>query len=184
MGKRQESKAKKGLSGVAKASSKAKRKKVATMVKVQAKEGRPTAYRPEYCKQAKAHCLLGATNDDLARLFSVATSTVDLWIKKHPEFSGAVKGGREEADNAVAKSLYRRALGYSHPEEVVFQFQGVPVRVATRKKYAPETTAMIFWLKNRRPDLWRDRVEHTGANGAPLPVPVIHVMPPSGDQST
>lgn len=153
-------------------------------MRVQGRSGRPTKYKPEYASQAKKLCYLGATNADLARFFEVDVTTVDLWIATHAEFSRSVKGGRQEADANVAKSLYRRAMGYSHNEEVIMQYQGVPLRVKTRKKYAPDTTAAIFWLKNRAKRDWRERIEHTGKDGAPLPMPVIQVLPPSGSQDT
>ncbi len=132
--------------------------------------GRPTAYRPGYAKQAYHLALLGATNADLARAFDVAHSTIDLWIATHPEFSGSLKKGKDEADAIVAKSLYRRALGYSHRAvKILAVAQGGNMGSAIEEvpyieRYAPDTTAAIFWLKNRRPDLWRDKqdVQHSG----------------------
>ena len=139
--------------------------------------GRPTKYKPEFAKQAKNHCLLGATNADLAKFFEVTESTVDLWIATHEEFSGAIKAGREEADNAVAKSLYQRARGYKHKATKFFYDGkvGAVVEAPYVERYPPDATSMIFWLKNRRPDLWRDRVEHTGKDGAPLIPPAINL---------
>ena len=75
--------------------------------------GRPTDYREEFNKQAKKLCMLGHVNDDLAFFFDVATSTIDNWMVKHPEFLGAVKAGRVVADANVTASLYERAVGYS-----------------------------------------------------------------------
>ena len=127
------------------------------------KGGRPTAYRPEYAKQVHALCLLGATNADLARIFGVGITTVDRWIAAHDEFRGALKSGRDEADAQVAKSLYRRALGYSHKAVKIITVasgnnQGSVVEeVPYIERYPPDTVAAIFWLKNRRPDLWRDK---------------------------
>lgn len=154
------------------------------MARAQGKQapGRPSLYRPEYAKQAYHLALLGATVPDLARAFEVAPSTVDLWISKHPEFSGALKSGREQADARVAKSLYRRALGYSHPAVKILTVaagnnQGSDVQeVPYIERYPPDTTAAIFWLKNRRPDLWRDKHEHehTGEGGGPIVVEYRH----------
>lgn len=136
------------------------------------KRGRPTAYREEYADQAFKLCLLGATNADLARFFAVAPSTIDRWIATEPDFSGALKAGKEEADARVAKSLYRRALGYSHRavKIVADAKTGAEHTVPYTERYPPDTTAAIFWLKNRRPDLWRDRQshEHTGKDGGPI----------------
>jgi hypothetical protein len=79
-------------------------------------------------------CLLGATNQDIADNLDVALSSVGKWISEIPEFSDAVKGGREVADEKVAQSLYNTALDGN-------------------------TTAQIFWLKNRRSKEWRDKQE-------------------------
>ncbi len=73
--------------------------------KVMAKRGRPTVYRGEYVEQARKLCLLGATNEDLAGFFEVVVSTIDKWIAEKPEFSGAIKEGREIADARVGERL-------------------------------------------------------------------------------
>ena len=54
-----------------------------------------------------------------------------------------------------------RLLG--HQEEVIMQYQGKPIRVKTTKHYPPDPTSMIFYLKNRRPDRWRDKQELAGS---------------------
>jgi hypothetical protein len=77
--------------------------------------GRPSKYKPEYADLARKFGLLGATNDDLARMFEVSASTIDKWIAEIPEFSGALKEGREVADQTVADRLFKRATGYEHP---------------------------------------------------------------------
>jgi hypothetical protein len=150
--------------------------------------GRPTKFLPEYAKQAYHLALLGATDADLARAFAVQLSTVALWKRRHPDFSDALKRGKDEADSNVAKSLYRRALGYSHPAVKIITVarganQGSEVEeVPYMERYPPDTVAAIFWLKNRRPDLWRDKrdVEHSGeiAASGVLAVP----MPVESDQ--
>ncbi len=121
--------------------------------------GRPTAFRPEYVQQVRQLCLLGATNNDLAAFFKVSTQTVDAWTKAHPEFLEALNDGKRSADEKVAQRLYQRALGYSHKAVKIMQYEGDPVKVDYVEHYPPDTTAAIFWLKNRRPDLWRDTVE-------------------------
>jgi hypothetical protein len=121
-----------------------------------------TTHKPEYDQQVEKLCRLGATNDDVANFFGVATSTIGKWIAEIPSFSDALKAGREKADAEVADRLYRRALGYSHPAVKIFADvkSGEEKIVEYTKHYPPDTTACIFWLKNRRPDVWRDRVEH------------------------
>jgi len=134
----------------------------------EAKKGRPTKYKAEYCDQAHKLTLLGATDRQLADFFNVAESTINLWKLEHDDFSESLKLGKDEADSRVEESLYQRALGYSHSEEKVFNQQGEILTHQTTKHYPPDSTSMIFWLKNRKPEEWRDRQEHTGADGGPI----------------
>lgn len=120
---------------------------------------RPSSFREEYAGQAFQLCLLGATDKDLANFFGVSETTVNNWKDAHPEFLEALKEGKQQADAKVADSLFQRALGYEHPEVKVFLHNGEPVLVPLTKHYPPDTTAAIFWLKNRRPDMWRDKRE-------------------------
>jgi len=123
--------------------------------------GRPSSFRPEFPALARNYCLLGATNEKLAELFGVAGATIDKWIKEKPEFSGAIKEGRDIADARVGQALYERATGYSHKAVKLFQFEGAIVEGEYIEHYPPDATSMIFWLKNRRPDLWREKSETT-----------------------
>jgi hypothetical protein len=124
--------------------------------------GRPSKYREDFPRRAFKLCLLGATDAQLADFFEVHIDTIEEWKKVHPEFSEALKAGKEEADSKVAKSLYRRALGYSHKavKIVADAKTGTEHIVPYTEHYPPDTTACIFWLKNRQPRQWRDRVEH------------------------
>lgn len=122
---------------------------------------RPSKYKPEFAGMAESHCELGATNEDLAALFDVAVSTVDKWISEKEEFSGAVKRGRTTADRRIVESLHGRALGGIVETEVVKTVRNADgsteaVSVPTRVYIPPDTTAAIFWLKNRRAADWRD----------------------------
>ena len=119
--------------------------------------GRPTKYKPEFDDLAYKFALLGATNKEMAGFFDVAESTFDLWRIAHPKFSGAITRGKVIADSKVAESLYRRALGYTHSENKIFQYKGKPIVVPTTKHYPPDTQAASLWLRNRQPELWRDR---------------------------
>lgn len=121
--------------------------------------GRPTKYKEEFNEQVEKLCRLGATDIDIADFFDIAESTVYEWKNEYPEFSEAIKRGKVIADLNVANSLYQRALGYSHEEDVIFNDKGVPLIVQTMKHYPPDPTSMIFWLKNRKPAQWRDRQE-------------------------
>lgn len=130
--------------------------------------GRPSKFDPTKCAQAERLCKLGATDKELAEFFEVSEDTINAWKKDHPEFSEALKSGKQLADAMVGERLFQRATGYSHPDVHISNYQGSITKTEITKHYAPDTTACIFWLKNRRPDLWRDRVEHTGKDGGPM----------------
>lgn len=121
--------------------------------------GRPTKYRPEMADQAEKLCRLGATDAEIADFFDVSERTINNWKADHPEFLQSIKRGKIQADAEVADRLFQRACGYSHGDEKIFVSEGQVVRAATVKHYAPDSTACIFWLKNRRPAQWRDKVE-------------------------
>lgn len=121
--------------------------------------GRPTKYKEEYSDQAYKLCLLGATDADLADFFGIQESTLNLWKGKHPEFMESLKDGREVADAQVAKRLYNRAMGYEHEDTHITHHQGEIIKTPIRKYYPPDTTACIFWLKNRQRGKWRDKQE-------------------------
>ena len=130
-----------------------------TPTKTKSNAGRPTKYRSEFAEQAYKYCLLGADDKKLAYLFEVDESTINRWKKDHKEFCESIKNGKEIADAEIASSLFHRAKGYSHPEDKIFNNQGVELVVPTIKHYPPDTTAAIFWLKNRQKDNWRDKQE-------------------------
>ncbi|WP_210319943.1 hypothetical protein [Camelimonas fluminis] len=80
------------------------------------------------------------------------------WKRGNPEFCYAVKKGKLVADANVAEALYRRAVGYSHPAvRISAAADGRHVAIPYVRKYPPDTTAAIFWLKNRRPAEWSDK---------------------------
>jgi hypothetical protein len=122
--------------------------------------GRPTAYKPEFAKQAQKLCKLGATDYELADFFGVNTVTIYRWRNTHEEFCKAVIVGKEELDQRVERSLYNRAVGYTYEGEKIFQFQGEIVRASTLEHIPPDAGAAMNWLKNRQPEKWRDKQEH------------------------
>ena len=122
---------------------------------------RPTKYKPSYNQQAYKLCLLMATDKDMADFFEVNEDTINEWKKVYPKFSESLKKGKIKADAEVAKKLFHRACGYSHPEDKIFCTNGVVTTVKTVKHYPPDTGAAFIWLKNRAG--WRDKqeTEHT-----------------------
>jgi hypothetical protein len=128
--------------------------------------GRPSKYRPEFARQAEALTRLGAIDKDLADYFRVSITTIGQWQTTVPEFLSALKGGKEAFDERVERSLAIRALGYSYDSEKLFYNADINkvVRAKTVTHVPPDVTACIFWLKNRKPDDWRDvhRHDHRG----------------------
>lgn len=125
--------------------------------------GRPSSYSPDMARQAEKLCDLGATDIEIADFFEVDVRTVYRWKHEHPEFCQALKDGKVNADERVRRSLYQRAVGYEQDEVKIFMPAGAeaPVYAPYRAKVAPDVTAAIFWLKNREPEQWRDKVETT-----------------------
>lgn len=142
------------------------------------RKGRPSKYKPEFVDQARKLSQFGATDDEMAQFFGVAISTLYLWKVDHADFSEAIKDAKATADERVKNSLYHKAIGYTFDAVKIFMPAGAkkPVYAPYREHVAPDTTAAIFWLKNRCPEEWRDRQqhEHTGKDGAPL-VPILNV---------
>lgn len=135
--------------------------------------GQPTKYDSRYPQMAYEACLAGATDAELADYFGIAQSTLYEWKNAHPEFSEAIKKGKAPADATIAAAIFERAKGAEWVEEQaikvkrveydngkrVFETEDVKVVEVTRRA-PPDTTAGIFWLKNRRPQDWNDRQQH------------------------
>lgn len=123
--------------------------------------GRPTLYEPSFARQAEKLSELGATDQELADFFEVEVRTIYRWKHEHDEFCQSLKVGKQVADTRVERSLYQKAIGYEQDEVKIFMPSGAsePVYAPFRAKVAPDTTAAIFWLKNRQSAAWRDKTE-------------------------
>lgn len=113
----------------------------------------------------------GLTDEQIANNLNIATSTFYEYKKEHSEFSEALKKGKEVVDYEVENALLKRALGYDYEEKTYEKRYNEQlnkyVEVLTKrvtKQVAPDTTAQIFWLKNRQSSKWRDKqqIEHSG----------------------
>jgi len=128
-------------------------------------------YDQKFDERAYKLCLLGLKDDELALAFGVAQSTITLWKREHPTFKRATDIGKREADGKVAEALYHKAIGYSHKDTHISVIKNKVVKTPITKHYPPDTSACIFWLKNRTRGQevpWSDRLEVTGAEGRPL----------------
>lgn len=126
------------------------------------KTGRPTAYTPEHPKKAGPLYWMGATDQDVADYFGVHVDTIYEWLKKYPEFS-ETKNEKATADQRVERKLYERAMGYNHKAtKMALDRHGEWHTMDYIEHYPPSETALIFWLKNRQPEKWREKMEIEG----------------------
>ncbi|WP_148458993.1 transposase [Anaerostipes faecis] len=106
----------------------------------------------------------GLIDEQIAQNIGINPATLYEWKKRYPEISKALKKGKEVVDRQVENALLKRALGYEY-DEITTEYGKETKRVT--KQVVPDTTAQIFWLKNRKPDQWRDKrdIEHSGEIG-------------------
>lgn len=125
---------------------------------------RPSKFKPEFIQQAEKLCRLGATDLEIADFFEIDVRTLYRWKGDNEAFCQALKVGKDVADERVERSLFARANGYEHEEVDIRVVGGGIVQTPIRKFYPPDTTACIFWLKNRKAGEWREKqeVEHSG----------------------
>lgn len=117
-------------------------------------------YKKSFVGQAAVLTKLGAIDAELADFFKVTLRTLYRWKAEYPEFANALRLGKHEADERVTRSLFQRAVGYTAPETHFHVHKGRAIPTEIIKHYPPDTTACIFWLKNRRPEEWREKFEH------------------------
>ncbi|MBV4438600.1 transposase [Clostridium tyrobutyricum] len=124
----------------------------------------------------------GLTELQIAHNLGISKATMEKYKKEHSDFLYSLKRGKEVVDFEVENALLKRALGYQYDEvtkerivrkdehgKILTDIHGFPtyemvVTKTVKKEVAPDTTAQIFWLKNRKPEQWRDKrdIEHTG----------------------
>lgn len=102
----------------------------------------------------------GLTDEQIAQNMGVGYSTLQTWKSKYQDIQDTLKKGKEVVDFEVENALLKRALGYEYVETKTKTEGGVVTEVTeTIKQVVPDVTAQIFWLKNRKPDVWRDKPE-------------------------
>lgn len=130
--------------------------------------GRPTPYKESYNEQVFKLCLLGAKDKEIADFFDICEATLNNWKIQYPKFLESIKDGKDKADSEVAKSLYKRAIGYTTKEVTKEGFDDImKVTKEVTKEVPPDTGAAMAWLKNRQPEKWRDKqeIDHTNKGG-------------------
>lgn len=116
----------------------------------------------------------GLTDEQICEKIGIGARTLYEWMVRFPQIAQSIKKGKAPVDIEVENALLKRALGYEY-EEVTTETEEIPIgkpdengerpilmKTKTKrvvKQVAPDVTAQIFWLKNRKPEKWRDRVE-------------------------
>nr|DAO65178.1 MAG TPA: terminase small subunit [Caudoviricetes sp.] len=104
----------------------------------------------------------GLTDEQIANNIGISVSCLNNWKNKYVEILESLKRGKEVIDRQVENALLKRALGYEYTEttrEYIPELDEMKTTKKVTKQVAPDTTAQIFWLKNRKPDKWRDKQE-------------------------
>jgi len=120
----------------------------------------------------------GFTDEEIGKVYGRNECTINRW-KKDPKFVQALKKGKDMSDTRVERALYERATGYNHKDTKFFCHEGEIISEEYDRHYPPDTVACIFWLKNRKKAEWRDRIEHTGADGGAIKydrTQIVHVI--------
>lgn len=98
----------------------------------------------------------GLIDEQIAQNMGISYSTFREWKKKFPALSAVLKKSKDVVDRQVENALFKSAIGFEYEEETVTNAGDV---VAVRKYSKPNTTAQIFWLKNRKRNQWTDKSE-------------------------
>jgi hypothetical protein len=134
------------------------------------KKGRPSLFSETHQKIAFAMARLGATDKQIVEEIGITEQTLNNWKKKHIAFFESLKTAKQSADEKVEKSLYKLATGYKYTAQKpmvvsVGNNMGSSIEIAEyTESVQPNSTACIFWLKNRKPSEWRDKqeIQHSG----------------------
>lgn len=126
----------------------------------QKRSGPIGVYKGSLDDKARKLALLGSTNKDIADFFEVSIKTIEGWIKNKKSFREALNQGRIIANANVAESLYKSAIGYSHPDTQFFIVKGKLTSVQTTKHYPPNAVAAIKWLSIRDRERWAETTQH------------------------
>ena len=109
----------------------------------------------------------GLTDEQIAKNMGISRETLYKWIRTYTDIADNLKTGKDEADMIVENALFQSAVGYDYEEiteELVYDAKTrthiMKVTKRQKKHQAPSNTAQIFWLKNRRAEQWRDKVEN------------------------
>lgn len=140
------------------------KKRKPKMCPIQIRGGRPTKLTERMKISLEKAYRLGLTDAEVAEIVGIDESLIYKWQKRTPKFFQLIKEDwKKKADSEIERSLRERANGYGHPETKAQWVQdengGRWETLEMVKRYPPDPTSMIFWLKNRQPEKWRDKQE-------------------------
>ncbi len=117
----------------------------------------------------------GLTDKEVAEVFNISEDTLNRW-KKDKSFYEAMIAGKALPDQKVVRSLYQRAIGYSHVDMDIRVVDKEIVKTPIVKHYPPDVTAASLWLRNRLPKQWRDKqdIELGGKEGGPVTIKIVY----------
>ena len=122
--------------------------------------GRPTKFSEKAQDIIALLSRKGFTDVEMSEVLGITERTLNNWKNKHTEFFQSLRNWKKSADSKVERSLYERACGYTHPETKSQYVVGEGWKILDMvKHYPPDPTSMIFWLKNRQPEVWSDKVD-------------------------
>lgn len=152
-------------------------------INAQAKKGRPSKLPGIDLDRLMRLAAAGLTMEQLAVALDVAPSSLYLYQAENYAFSEALKQGKAISDDRVERALFERAIGYSHPDTHFSAFEGCVTQTPTVKHYPPDTAAAFIWLKNRRPDSWKDRAAPSDGDNPEAPktsvsITFVDAVPP------
>lgn len=108
---------------------------------------------PENKTRIRGWCLDGLIDKQIYKNMGISRTTFYKWKSENSEFADLLKRGKEIADREVENALFKSATGFIGPND---------------KYYPPNTTAQIFWLKNRKKDDWKDKREQDVSITTPI----------------
>lgn len=150
------------------------KKKASTTKQTKNKGGRPPVFTQEHKEVMLRLAGLQYTNEQMANIIGCSKDTFYRWLKEDPELSDSLKAAKEKTDALVEQSLFNKAVGnvtVTERTSGICPDTGNLIETVKTKEVPPSDTAMIFWLKNRRPDRWREKQEvelNTGKEGLRL----------------
>lgn len=124
----------------------------------------------------------GLTEEQIAHNMGIGYSTLQAWKNEHQDILDTLKRGKEVIDRQVENALLKRALGYEYEEiSEKYELGILTERKVTKKQVVPDTTAQIFWLKNRKPSDWRDKPEGEAEQGG---ITIVNNIPRPDNSKT